>query len=338
MKKIVCLVFWVMASLFISALAEKQSIGMGTTMRTLPVLVDNYNDVEYYFDFKDVKKQYGVRFKPYPGVESEYYVIEFTNHNMNEAEGIFIGHKSLRAKVYEYDTTQEDNTGLLICGDEIDPLYKGLAKSNSFSFKPSGTKEYFLRFDAFGVEPGMVSFKIHIEKDPEGDVDFNSFPINPGKYEQHSLAIAEDIDFYSIKPFDRNTDVTVVIENRISNPLKVLVFSEYKEKLTEVKINYDENYTLSFTAEAGLEYYIQILNDSKSGKGGRYFIGYCDGVNHIIKEEKVLKEASCLETGERGAHCEACDKKIITSVIPALGHKFTTESIIKEATCMEPGE
>lgn len=59
---------------------------------------------------------------------------------------------------------------------------------------------------------------------------------------------------------------------------------------------------------------------------------------HANKEEKVTKEATCVEAGTKTTTCKDCGKVLGTATIPATGkHDFADPQVVKAPTCTEKG-
>ena len=59
---------------------------------------------------------------------------------------------------------------------------------------------------------------------------------------------------------------------------------------------------------------------------------------HANKEEKVTKEATCVEAGTKTTTCKDCGKVLGTATIPATGkHDFADPEVVKAPTCTEKG-
>lgn len=58
---------------------------------------------------------------------------------------------------------------------------------------------------------------------------------------------------------------------------------------------------------------------------------------HTKGSEKVIKEATCMETGTSASVCIICNETYGEYTVPALGHSQGEEKVLKEATCTEAG-
>lgn len=61
-----------------------------------------------------------------------------------------------------------------------------------------------------------------------------------------------------------------------------------------------------------------------------------EALGHKYGEEKILKEATCAESGIKESVCTVCGEKKTTE-IPANGHKWILSQVLKEVTCSEEG-
>lgn len=58
---------------------------------------------------------------------------------------------------------------------------------------------------------------------------------------------------------------------------------------------------------------------------------------HAFGEWEILKEATCIEDGERTRSCLNCDDAVEIETLPAVGHKYGRWENTQKATCIEEG-
>ena len=108
-------------------------------------------------------------------------------------------------------------------------------------------------------------------------------------------------------------------------------------EFVNVKIKSDVaagTYSLSFHLS---EAYDTALGDAACTIGGSASITVVTECGHANIEEKTVKEASCMETGEKQTVCTDCGEVLSSEEIAALGHDWDEGSITKEATAAEAG-